>query len=567
MSAIARRVCETRPTDFSPRVPDFLKPILMARGVYGDEDLNAHLSALPRPDALADIDKAADLLAETVMAKRSILIIGDYDVDGAMATVLALRALKAMRAERIRYIIPHRIRDGYGLTSSFAQRLLPDLPHLVLTVDNGIRSHEATHLLNAKGCKVVICDHHLPDEHLPPAAAVVNPNRTDCPFAAKNLAGVGVCFYLMCHLRRRLRERKHFMFNGIMPPNMVQFLDLVAIGTLADMVPMDRTNRILVERGLERIRQGQTRPGIKHLLHYRHKQANSVNLVFDLVPTLNAAGRLDDMALAVAFLLAEDQQEIATKSTELQRLNRQRKEKITVMRNQAKEMLDDEAPALCCYDASWHLGLIGPLAGSMCEEYRRPVVVFAKEIEAQDGARLRGSVRAPEDVALDILFDDLNREAPDLLIRYGGHKRAAGITIAEQDLARFDALYKRLAARHQSTVQREPILTDGSLPVEHLTDADARFLAACLPWGHSFPPPLFDDEFTLVAQEISPAGTLSLKLRRQGFADVIPAVKFRYEHANYPIQATKLHLVYRLLCEPWINNGKWVIKIEHLAEQ
>ena len=569
MSGIARRTYQAKLDQFSDRVPAFLKPILMARGVYCDGDLSSQLRLLPSSDSLSDIDKAADLLATAITAKRDILIVGDYDVDGAASTTLAIRALRAMLAEKVHYIIPNRICDGYGLTQSFAERQIKDRPYLVLTVDNGIRSHQAVRFLKEKGSKVLISDHHLPGEDLPEADAVVNPNRADCAFPAKNLAGVGVCFYLMCHLRRLLRERGHFIFNGKTPPNMAQFLDLVALGTLADMVPMDRTNRILVGRGLDLIRQGGTRPGIKQLLSYQHNRVNSVRLIFEVIPVLNAAGRLDDMSLAVEFLLEDDSDQARVKNTKLQQLNRQRKEKIAAMRKQVNAMLGEEAspPALCLYDENWHLGLIGPLAGSLCEAHCCPVVVFAKETASEDEARLRGSVRAPEPVELDVLFDALRRQAPDLLLRYGGHKRAAGITIAEQNLNEFQARYKRLAAKYQLRARQTPILTDGSLPVKHLTDRDARFLATYLPWGSAFPPPLFDDEFTLLAQEISATGTLRLKLRRSGFADAILAVKFQHSSTNYPIQATKLRLVYRLLSEPWINGGKLAIKIERLEEQ
>ena len=547
----------------------------MARGVYSDAGLRTDFADLPPPDHLADIDKAAALLADAIMANEKILIVGDYDADGALSVVLALKALKDMSAQNTDYVIPHRVRDGYGLTGELAKRLTDERsPCLVLTVDNGIRSHAAAELFKQKNFRLIITDHHLPEDRLPPADAIVNPNRSDCPFPAKNLAGVGVCFYLMCHLRRLLRERRYFLYRGVTPPNMAKFLDLVALGTLADMVPMDKTNRILTQRGLDLIRAGKTRPGIKMLLNHRHRYSDAVRLVFNVIPVLNAAGRMEDMSLAVDFLAAELPATAEPYHKKLQSLNRLRRQRFAAMRAEAEKMPGD-APTdgcLCFADASWHVGLTGVLAGSLSDEHSCPVVVFAGEGLPDD--ILRASARTPASVRADALFEEIRTAKPGLLLRYGGHKHAAGISIRREHLDQFKAVFKQVVAKQKtaSSGADASVLTDGSLPIERMTRESARLLAEFIPWGQEFPPPLFDDEFTLLHQEHTATGTLKLKLKRAEAAasDVsaasFVALKFRHSAALYPLKAKKVRLVYSLLSEPQFNGGGLVLKTQYLEE-
>lgn len=544
--------------------------ILAGRGVAAADELTLTLEKLLHPTMLKDFETAVELLAEAVTNRKSILIVGDYDADGATSTALALLVLRGADA-RASYLVPNRFKFGYGLSPAIVEVALREKPDLILTVDNGVASNEGVAAAKAAGVSVVVTDHHLPPAVLPEADAIVNPNRIDCEFAGKNLCGAGVIFYVMTGLCRKLQRDGWYAQRNLEVPRMADFLDLVSVGTVADVVPLDRNNRILIEQGLRRIRAGVARPGILSLFDVAgrdHRIATSDDLGFVVGPRLNAAGRLDDISVGIECLLSEDAKTAKRIARELDQFNRDRRRIESGMREegfrQVEELLaqqDGELPAaLSLYQPEWHEGVVGIVAGRVKEHCHRPVFAFAK---TSDGS-LKGSGRSIPGVHIRDILMAIAARKPGLLSKFGGHAMAAGVSLEEKDLANFssafDAEVKRVLGGQPP--QRE-WLTDGPLEERDMNLPNAKLIKYLQPWGQSFPAPLFDDFFEI--REAKPVGTghSRLMLRKADTDRDVPAIAF-----NRSLEASghqRWHIVYRFGVNTYRNHDSIQLMVEHLA--
>ncbi|MDR9489274.1 MAG: single-stranded-DNA-specific exonuclease RecJ [Spiribacter sp.] len=497
-----------------------LKALYAARGVSHASALDYRLAALPTPDGLGGIELAASLLADALMADQRLLIVGDFDADGATSCALAMRSLKLLGATAVDYLVPNRFEFGYGLSPALVEVASERRPDVLLTVDNGISSHAGVAAAQALGINVVITDHHLPGDSLPSAAAIVNPQVNSSGFASQALAGVGVCFYVMLALRVTLRAREWFS-GSREEPALAQLLDLVALGTIADVVPLDHLNRLLVEQGLRRIRAGKGSPGVAALLAVAGRDpthASASDLGFAAAPRLNAAGRLGDMSVGIETLLAEDLAEATQRAESLQALNQKRRALEREMRDEAMAELtaaqwvgEEETPlepVLCLYDKRWHQGVVGIVAARMKEQFQRPVIAFAP---AENG-QLKGSGRSVAGVHLRDLLEALDRDTQGRVIeRFGGHAMAAGLTLNESQYEAFHEALVRLArARFADQPPSDVLVTDGELAPSEYSLSLAKELRYAGPWGAEFPEPVFRGTFQVSEQRIVGGGHLKL---------------------------------------------------------
>lgn len=541
------------------KLPEDLHPLLrrlyVQRGVREKRELDLSLSRLLPFHLLSGIDTAVSLLQGALADQQRIVVIGDFDADGATSTALALRALRAMGARDVHYLVPNRFEYGYGLTPEIVEVAAARRPDLIITVDNGIASVDGVAAAKAHGIKVLITDHHLPGVQLPHADAIVNPNLPGDAFPSKSLAGVGVIFYLMSALRAYLRAAGWFAAQGIAEPKLACFLDLVALGTVADVVALDQNNRILVEQGLRRIRAGETVPGIAALLQVAGRDPRrvvSADLGFAVGPRLNAAGRLQDMSLGIECLLANSDQQALDHAGELDDLNRQRREIEGQMRDEALALVDDLhvssadgtlPDALCLYDAGWHQGVVGILASRIKERYHRPVIALA---EAGDG-ELKGSARSIPGLHMRDVLDSVATRHPDLIARFGGHAMAAGLSLQRTHLERFREAFIEAVSEVLSPDQlKDHLHTDGELPAEALSLDVAELLRHAGPWGQGFPEPVFDGEFRVVGHARLGDAHLKLKVRPLMNNKAIEAIAFNVDALPWEGQASRVHLVYRL---------------------
>jgi len=501
-----------------------LARIFAARGVSGYIDLDDAMAGLLPPDAMLGIDRAAALLADAIAAKKRLLIVADYDCDGATACAVGVRALRAFGAE-CSWLVPNRFRTGYGLSPEVVALAAPHRPDVIITVDNGIASVEGVEAARSLGIEVIITDHHLPGDALPRASAIVDPNQPGCGFASKHLAGVGVMFYLMLALRAELRRRG--AYAQCREPNLAGLLDLVALGTVADVVPLDRNNRIIVGQGLKRIRAARMQPGIRALLAVSGREcsrASSFDLGFIVGPRLNAAGRLDDMALGIECLITEDDARALTIARMLDDLNRERRSIEADMQSQAESLLESlsvgDSSSISLSDPAWHQGVIGILAGRLKDRHHRPVIAFAPG----DPGELKGSGRSIRALHLRDALDRVAKRAPGLILRFGGHAAAAGLTLRSGDFARFSELFEQVV--HEllpPEALSRTIETDGSLESAYLNLDLARLIESQI-WGQGFPQPLFCDDFEVVNQRVVGERHLKLRLARGG--RVLEAMRF-----------------------------------------
>jgi single-stranded-DNA-specific exonuclease len=509
----------------SPRTHDQLvreglHPVLArvcaARGIHGRGELDDSLSGLIPPSALMNADRAAAVLADAIAAGRRMLIVADYDCDGATACAAGMRALYAFGAS-VGYLVPNRFEHGYGLTPDIVTLAASSKPDLLITVDNGIASVEGVEAARAAGIEVLITDHHLPGAELPRAAAIVNPNQPGCTFPSKSIAGVGVMFYVMLALRAELRRRG--AFAGKEEPNLGDLLDLVALGTVADVVPLDFNNRVLVTQGLKRIRAGRMQEGVRALFAVAGRtpsRAGSFDLGFLLGPRLNAAGRLSDMSLGIECLVTGDRGRALDIAKQLDDLNRERRSIESEMQAQAEVLMARVSPGESCsislYDPSWHQGVVGILAGRVKDRYYRPSFAFAPS----GSGEIRGSGRSIPGLHLRDALDLLAKRDPGLLLRFGGHAAAAGLTLREPDFERFARGFEAVARELLSPAQlAHSIETDGSLEPAYLDLGLAQLLDRQV-WGQGFPQPLFCDDFEVQGQRVVGEKHLKLKLARAG---------------------------------------------------
>ncbi|MDP3087321.1 MAG: single-stranded-DNA-specific exonuclease RecJ [Methylotenera sp.] len=520
--------------------------LLASRGVTDFSQINANLSNLLAPNTLMNNTIMAKLLADAIVANKKLLVIGDYDADGATATAVAVKGLRQLceileSAAKVDFLVPNRFEYGYGLTPEIVALAALHQPDVIITVDNGIASVDGVAAANALGIQVLITDHHLPGKETPQAACIVNPNQYGCMFASKNLAGVGVMFYGLLALRAEFRERGAFTNKS--EPNLTELLDLVALGTVADLVKLDDNNRILVEQGLRRIRAGVCSQGLLALLRVSGRQAqltNAQDLGFYVGPRLNAAGRLDDMTLGIQCLLAETETEALSLAQQLQELNVQRRSIEANMQEGAQLSLDDIDVAsqfsISIFDDDWHQGVIGILASRIKERYHRPVIVFAN---AGNGL-LKGSGRSIASLHLRDALDLLSKYHPDLILKFGGHAMAAGLTIKQSDFELFKQSFESVVKSLITEADLESLLeVDGSLNSADMNFATALALENKV-WGQGFAPPLFYDAFEVLSQRVLGEKHLKLTLKSMAINTtvVIDAIYFNHSDLlNSSIQA------------------------------
>ena len=536
-----------RESRLGPGLPPFLCRALASRGVVDEAGLELPLAALHPPAALPDIDAAAARLAAAVANGERILIAGDFDADGATASAVCVSALRAFGHEDVAFAVPNRFRFGYGLTPEFVEVALAQNPAVIVTVDNGVASVDGVARANAAGVDVIVTDHHLPGETLPAACAIVNPNLPGSTFASRNLAGVGVAYYVMSALRSTLQAEGHFARHGIEVPKLADWLDLVAVGTVADVVPLDRNNRILVHQGLRRMRAGRTRPGLQALAQVAGRALSKLtaqDIGFAIAPRLNAAGRLTDISVGIQCLLADDLDTARRQAFELDDLNRRRREIESDMNEDAAAMIDageaGDDVAICVYRPEWHQGVIGIVAGRMRERHHRPVVAFADAGDSDPGM-LKGSARSIPGLHIRDALADCAARQPGLVDRFGGHAMAAGLSLRRQLLPRFRAAFAEAVRQRVSDRDLEDVcLTDGELAAGDLTIDNARQVAACGPWGQGFEEPTFHGVFDVAAQREVGTGHRKLALRQPG-GDIRDAIAFNQEPVGERVRA-----VYRL---------------------
>lgn len=533
-----------------------LQRVYSARGITNTSELDYQLSNLTPPESLKGVRQAAVLLADTIEAGQLILIIGDFDADGATSTALAVSVLRKMGVARVNYLVPNRFEYGYGLTPEIVEVAIEKKPALIVTVDNGISSIDGVAAAKAAGIAVLITDHHLAGAELPAAEVIVNPNQPGCDFVSKNLAGVGVIFYVMSVLRRELEQRDWFAKGQIETPNMAAFLDLVALGTVADVVPLDYNNRLLVSQGLSRIRVGQTGEGIRALLDVAGKKMatlSTADLGFAIGPRLNAAGRLDDMSLGIECLMATDREQALHMARQLDDLNRDRRAIEQGMQQQAFSALaeldiaeKEKLPTgLCLYNGDWHQGVIGILASRIKDKLHRPVIVFA------DGGpgEIKGSARSIEGFHIRDALDAIAARNPALLSKFGGHAMAAGMTLATEDYQLFAEAFDLQARAALNEEQLESIvITDGELASSDFDLSFAQTLFDAGPWGQHFPEPLFDGKFELIQQRIVGEHHLKMVVQPKGAENnAVDAIAFNVDTGFWPnADVESVRLCYRL---------------------
>lgn len=520
-------------------LPPLLTRLYAARGVQSAAELDKALARLIPYRELLGIDAAVELLVAALEQRQRIVIVGDFDADGATASSVGVLALRMLGAAHVDYLVPNRFEYGYGLTPEIVAVALEKRPELLITVDNGISSIDGVAAAKAAGLAVLVTDHHLPGHELPAADAIVNPNQPGCSFPSKALAGVGVIFYVLLALRARLRELDWFARAGIAEPNLAELLDLVALGSVADVVPLDANNRILVHQGLARIRAGRARPGLRALLEVAgrdHRRITSTDLGFILGPRLNAAGRLDDMSLGIECLLCEDEALARDMAQQLDQLNHDRKAIEQGMQREALAQLKDlkveELPfGLCLFDADWHQGVIGILASRLKERYHRPTIAFA---DAGDGV-LKGSARSIPGFHIRDALDAVAARHPGLISKFGGHAMAAGLSLPQENFGAFAAAFDAEARRQ--LVEDDlagRLLTDGALSAEEFRLDLAQQLRHAGPWGQHFPEPLFHGVFEIVQQRIVGERHLKLVLKSECGRAQLDAIAFNIDRELWP---------------------------------
>ena len=533
-----------------------LQRVYRQRGLTGEQELDLALANLIPPHELLGMATAVDLLVAALDHQRRVLIVSDFDADGATSCALAMSALQDFGFRHVDYIVPNRFDFGYGLTPKIVDELAKGKePDLIITVDNGISSVAGVQAAKQIGSQVLITDHHLAPETLPEADAIVNPNQPGCSFKSKAIAGVGVIFYVMLALRGRLREQGRFE-SGQSEPNMAALLDLIALGTIADVVPLDHNNRILVAEGLRRIRAGKARPGIQALLQVAGKNTAALtasDLAFGVGPRLNAAGRLDDMTTGIECLLSEHADTAYQLALQLDSMNQDRKQIEADMRQQAFESLaefefneSDLPNSFCLFDQRWHQGVVGILASRIKEKYHRPVIAFAA---VEGGEELKGSARSIGGFHIRDALDAVATKNPGLITKFGGHAMAAGLSLAPDKLTAFQSAFEAEARLRLSRSQLQAVIeSDGEVAANHLTLETAQLIQAAGPWGQAFPEPQFDGRFLLREQRRLGGKHLKMVLSPESEpGKIVDAIAFNVPEESWPdSHATRIELVFRL---------------------
>lgn len=556
-----------------PEVPPLLRRVYAARGATDIASARPRLAALLPPDGLLDLDRATALLDSAITEGRRILVVGDFDADGATACAVAVRGLRMLGAREVLHAVPNRMAHGYGLSPSLVEELAPLRPDLLVTVDHGIACHAGIDAAKALGWKVLVTDHHLPGERLPAADAIVNPNRPGDGFGSRSLAGVGVMFYVLLALRARLRAGGRVEGKG---PDLAQLLDLVAVGTVADLVPLEANNRALVAAGLRRLRAGRGCPGLAALVEVSGREAarlDAGDIGYAIGPRLNAAGRLEDMSLGIECLLCDDPVRARELAQRLDAINRERRAVQQAMLDEAERALSvraldallqghGAAAAVCAHDAGWHPGVVGLVASKLKERLHRPVVAFAPAGPGAD--MLRGSARSIPGFHIRDALAAVDARHPGLIERFGGHAMAAGLSLDAGHLQAFEAAFQAHAGAMLDAATLEATLdSDGELAPHEFDRAHAEALREGGPWGQGFPEPLFDGEFEVLDWRVVGERHLRLSLRREGVRAPLVAIHFGGWSGEAP--PARLHLAYRLTADDYRGGDAIQLIVEHRA--
>ena len=527
--------------------------IYRGRNIANLDDLENGLKGLTHFNVLKGMPQAAQILANAVVQNKRIIIVGDFDADGATSTSVCILALRAMGYQNVDFLVPNRFDFGYGLSVPIVDEAAKQGAEVIVTVDNGISCIDGVTHAKSLGMQVVVTDHHLPGDVLPPADAIVNPNQPGCEFPSKNLAGVGVAFYIMLALKAELQQQGYFEKAGVAPPNLASLLDIVAVGTVADVVVLDKNNRILVHQGLQRIRAGKCRPGIKALVEVANRDCahlTSTDLGFVVGPRLNATGRLDDMSQGIACLLEDETIQARMIAAELDALNKERREIETGMKAQAETVLEqmaldegDMPSALVVYREDFHQGVIGIVAGRLKEKYLKPVIAFAH----QDDEIIKGSARSIPGVHIRDVLDEVNTRYPGVIEKFGGHAMAAGLSLPVAKLQDFEQAFVDIARAHMAKLDgNHALLSDGDLSSKELCLPFAHLLRQAGPFGQGFESPLFDGEFALLDQRLVGQKHLKMVLKSDG-ANEVDAIAFNVDLKSWPNAMVKrVHIAYRL---------------------
>ncbi|NVH52223.1 single-stranded-DNA-specific exonuclease RecJ [Photobacterium damselae subsp. damselae] len=558
---------------FSDAIPARLKRIYASRGVTHDGELERGAKGLLSYNQLHGMAQAVDLLEQALRNNQRIIIVGDFDADGATSSALSVLAFKMLGCQNVDYLVPNRFDDGYGLSPEVVDQALAKGVEVIMTVDNGVSSLSGVAYAKEKGLTVVVTDHHLPGDILPNADAIVNPNLNECGFPSKALCGVGVAFYLMLALRAQLRATDWFTQQNIPEPNLAELLDLVALGTVADVVALDGNNRILVHQGLQRIRAGRCRPGIQALIEVANRDLQKIvtsDLGFALGPRINAAGRLDDMAFGVELLLCDNIQSARRMATELDGLNQTRKEIEQGMKEEAlaicerlKFSANDMPYGLVLFQKDWHQGVIGILASRIKEKFHRPVICFADAGNEQ----IKGSCRSIPGLHMRDVLDLIDTQNPGMIAKFGGHAMAAGLTIDTKQLDAFSRAFDQAVRNELGEDELKGVLlTDGELEANEFNLDTAEMLRAGGPWGQQFPEPTFDGTFRLLHQKLVGGKHLKMMVEPLHGGSVIDAIAFNVDLKRWPdASVQQVELVYRLDINEFRGNRSVQLMIEHLA--
>jgi single-stranded-DNA-specific exonuclease len=570
-----------RPQVNDQHLPDNLHPLIKQiyarRGVENAAQLQLSATQLIGVEHLLGIEQACKLLHQALLESSKIIIVGDFDADGATSTALMMEALSLLGFRDHSFIVPNRFEYGYGLTPEIVDVAHQQKVDVIITVDNGISCLAGVAHAKALGIKVIVTDHHLPGQQLPNADAIVNPNQPDCTFASKSIAGVGVAFYLMLALRKYFRQQQVFAQTNITEPNLAQLLDLVALGTVADVVSLDANNRILVSQGLKRIRAGKTRYGIQALIEISGRNQQQIvasDFGFALAPRINAAGRLDDISYGINCLLSNDLSAARIMAQELDSLNKTRREIEQGMQQEAEQIFmqlkldQNEMPsAITLFQRDWHQGVIGIVAGRLKEKFHRPSIVFAlakDHSETNENSEIKGSARSIAGLHIRDLLEHIASQNPDLILKFGGHAMAAGLSLKLKDFARFQQCFQKAATDCLSAEDLQcTLLSDGELAISEMNLAFAEQLRLAGPWGQNFIEPLFDDQFSIIQQRL--VGEKHLKLVVQKEQQLFDAIAFNIDTKLWPnFKAQKIQLAYRLDVNEFRGKRNLQLMVEHL---
>ena len=569
---IRRRQAVDAPVRVDEGIHPLLDRVYCNRGLHSLNERELKLDGLLPPSQLLHADRAATLLADALANDTRVVVIGDFDADGATSTALVVSVLRQLGARHVDYLVPNRFEFGYGLTPGIVDVASQSGPELIITVDNGISSLEGVALARERGIVTLITDHHLAGRELPAADVIVNPNQPGCQFPSKHLAGVGVIFYIMLALRAELRARDWFERREEV--NLAQVLDLVALGTVADVVPLDRNNRILVDQGLRRMRAGQLRPGIRALLEVASRPVSSVvasDLGFAVAPRINAAGRLEDMSVGIECLLSENTADARARAGVLHELNQNRRlieqdmqaDAVTHLEALSLEEGAEPPVAVTLYQGGWHQGVIGILASRIKDRLHRPTIVFADG----DGDELKGSARSIAGIHIRDILDAVATRNPGLITRFGGHAMAAGLTLPKSVYPVFASAFLAEVERHAEDVELQAVVeTDGELAAEDFELALATELRFAGPWGQRFPEPVFDGRFQVVSQRLVGGKHLKMVLSLPGHSTLLDAIAFNIDPRQWPDDAvSEIEIAYRLDVNEFRGKRSLQLMIEHLV--